>query len=179
MNREFLEGLGLEKEVVDSIMAKHGQSIQSKNTEITTLTTQLADRDADLTALKADKTSDSELQTKLTDLQEKYTNETQALNDKIAKEKLNSSVELALVQAGSKNSKAVKALLDFEALEVSDEGVKGLEDQLKTVVEENPYLFHTEDTSKGQFSKPGNFHTGTKPDVDAKPKDLNEHRITL
>lgn len=179
MNREYLEGLGLEKEVVDSIMAKHGQSIQAKNTEITSLTTQLADRDADLTALKADKINDSELQTKLTDLQTKYTNETQELNDKLAKEKLNSSVELALVQARSKNLKAVKALLDFGALEVSEEGVKGLEDQLKTVVEENPYLFETEDTQKGQFSKTGNFHTGTKPDVDAKPKDLNEHRITI
>src|SRR5690625_5811644 len=29
MNREFLEGLGLEKEVIDSIMKEHGKAIQA------------------------------------------------------------------------------------------------------------------------------------------------------
>lgn len=53
MNREFLEGLGLEKEAIDKVMAEHGKAVQAVKpaqdeleglkTEKATLTRQLSD----------------------------------------------------------------------------------------------------------------------------------------
>lgn len=37
MNRNFLETLGLEKDVIDKIMSEHGKSINEKNEELNTL----------------------------------------------------------------------------------------------------------------------------------------------
>ena len=59
MERAFLEGLKLEKEVIDSIMAEHGKGIQAEQTkaaalkeQLTALNGDIAKRDADLDALK-------------------------------------------------------------------------------------------------------------------------------
>ena len=41
MNRNFLENLGLEKDVIDKIMAEHGKNINEKNEELTTLKNQV------------------------------------------------------------------------------------------------------------------------------------------
>lgn len=41
MNRNFLETLGLEKDVIDKIMAEHGKSINEKNEELNTLKNQV------------------------------------------------------------------------------------------------------------------------------------------
>ena len=41
MNRKFLETLGLEKDMIDKIMAEHGKSINEKNEELTTLKKQV------------------------------------------------------------------------------------------------------------------------------------------
>ena len=41
MNRKFLEDLGLEKDMIDKIMAEHGKTINEKNEELTTLKNQV------------------------------------------------------------------------------------------------------------------------------------------
>ena len=68
-----------------------------------------------------------------------------------------------MTKGGARNTTAARALLKAEELELTDEGVKGLDEQLKAVKEQNPYLFE-ENTGGGNpsFSKPGNPNGGQK-----------------
>lgn len=164
MNREFLEQLGLEKDAVDKVMAEHGKAVNATKTELTeaktaveTLQEQLNQRNADIEELKKQTGSSEELQGKLKELQNKYESETQELQGKLTQAKLDAAVELALTKNGARNNATVKPLLKIDELELTDEGLKGLDDQLKAVKEENPYLFgESEEEPKPRFSRPGN-----------------------
>ena len=164
MNREFLESLGLEKEQVEKVMAEHGKSVQQAKqeseevqTEVATLKEQLEERDADIKDLRSKGGMSEELNKQLEDLQEKYKQDTESLNTKLQQTKLDSAIELALMGEKARNSKAVRALLDKESLELSDDGVKGLNEQLEAVKKDNPFLFE-EDQGLGRprFSRDGN-----------------------
>ena len=56
-----------------------------------------------------------------------------------------------MVKAGAKNSKAVAALLDGEKIEMAEDGVKGLDEQLKALKESDAYLFQNDEQ---QTNKP-------------------------
>lgn len=127
--------------------------------------------------LKKSNKSNEELQTEIDEYKTKLANaEIQRLNDR--KE---AAVELALTQYGALNNKATKALIDLDKVEVSDDGVKGLEDQLNSVKEENPYLFKTAEPAdpdpKPRFTNHGNPSVGGNDPKPAANKDLNAHRI--
>lgn len=89
---------------------------------------------------------------------------------KAATEKdFNIALESALKEAKVKNSKLVKALLDNEKLTLKDGKLEGIDDQLKTIKEENDFLFE---------KIPGgvpDFPTGGKSSVgDPKEKSIGE-----
>ncbi|MBM5707371.1 phage scaffolding protein [Listeria ivanovii] len=155
MKREFLEGLGLEKEAIDSIMSEHGKStneLRSKVTELETekgsLAEQLTQRDSDIDSLRKDSGTSAELKTQLEKWQEDYKNlETKSQAD-LAETRLNSAIDLAFTKEGAKNIKATRALLNFEKLELGDDGtVKGLDDQLAALKESDGYLFPEQEES--------------------------------
>lgn len=170
MNREFLEALGLEKEAIDKIMGEHGKSVQAVKTKaddaqatVDGLQAQLSQRDKDIDELKSKSGSSEEVQKQLEALQGKYTEETEDLQKQIAKTKLDSAIDLALAKNKARNGKAVRALLETDKLELSDEGVKGLEEQLATVKTDNPYLFEEEEENTNpNFSRNGNPGKKTK-----------------
>ncbi|KRO16636.1 phage scaffolding protein [Lacticaseibacillus saniviri] len=152
MNRELLESLGLDKEAIDKVMAAHGKAVTElkskadKADELAaaneTLTTQLSDRDKDLKSLKKGAGDNEELNKQLSELQSKYTTETQALQDQIASTKLNGALSTALVEAKVRNPKAVKGLLDMDKIKLDDKDqLSGLEDQLQAIHESDSYLF--------------------------------------
>lgn len=73
MKREFLEGLELEKETIDSIMAEHGKAIQGLREEKENLRTQLDDANNEIKSYKdmdidSIKESASNWETKYNDL---------------------------------------------------------------------------------------------------------------
>lgn len=165
MNREFLEQAGLEKDQIDAVMAEHGKAIQAEHdkskeavAKVTGLEEQLAQRDTDLEELKKNKGSSDDLNTQLQSLQEKYEQDTTDLQSKLSQERLDSAIEMALVKSKAKNNVAVKALLKSDTLELTDEGVTGLEEQLEAVKKENPYLFDSVEQApdKPTFSRQGN-----------------------
>ena len=67
----------------------------------------------------------------------------------------NYALEDALKNYKSKNNKLVKALLDTEKLKVVDGKVIGLDEQLKSIKEENDYLFEKEVAGAPDFSTGG------------------------
>lgn len=174
MKRDFLEKLGItEKETIDAILDENSSDIgkakgdvEAKETQITELQQQLADRDKDIEELSKQAGNDAELQAKYQELQDKYQNETEASNNRIAEIKRDSAVELKLTQAGAKNIKAAKALLDLDKVEVAEDGtVTGLDEQITTITTSDAYLFGGETT--GQFASGGNPNGGPSGEVDA------------
>ncbi|MBP3037978.1 phage scaffolding protein [Bacillaceae bacterium Marseille-Q3522] len=104
----------------------------------------LKQRDKDLSDLKKSAEGNEDLKEKYEKLQTKYNTDTQALNEKLSGIQLNSAIEIALTGAKARNIKAVRALLDSEKITLKDGELEGLDEQLKAVKEENPYLFGTD-----------------------------------
>lgn len=156
MKREFLEGLGLDKEKIDSIMAEHGKSVEthkSKQTEVSTsledLKKQLADRDKDLKDLKKKAEGSEELQTKFTELETKYNQEKADFETKLKDTQLSSALKLAL--AGKvHDTDLVTGLIDKSKIELGTDGnvTKGLDEQIKELQTSKSFLFVPEKKDK-------------------------------
>lgn len=135
--------------------------LNSKNEEIEALKEQLEERDKQIEQLKEDSQTSDELQQKIEDLQEKNQETREELEAKLQQQQLDSEVEKSLLKAKARNPKAVKALLDFESVELDEDGVKGLNDQLEDLKENEPYLFEQEEEKS---SKAGE---DIRPDYDS------------
>ncbi len=174
MNRKTLEEMGLSKEQVDQIMKENGESIESAKTsmqsqidEITKdrdgLKAQIADSAKQLQELSKAAKDNEELTAKITELQEAEKAAAEAHKTEMKELKVNTAVDKALTEAGAKNSKAVRALLDLTKAELDEDGtVKGLSDQIKALqkAEDSKFLFNTSKiTIKG--AQPGQSQDGT------------------
>jgi chromosome segregation ATPase len=168
MKREFLEGLGLEKEKIDSIMAEHGKTVETHKTKQTELSTsledlkkQLSDRDKDLKDLKKKAEGSEELQTKFSELETKYNQEKADFESKLKETQLSSALKLAL--AGKvHDADLVTGLIDKSKIELGEDGnvTKGLEEQIKTLQESKSFLFIPD---KKETTPPG-IKGATPPD---------------
>jgi hypothetical protein len=83
------------------------------------------------------------------DLETKY-------NTDLAAVKLNSAVDLALMQAKAKDAKLAKSALDMSIIKLDGENLIGLSEQLGALKESHAYLFETEDPN----SNPARVNTG-------------------
>ena len=71
MNRNFLETLGLEKDMIDKIMAEHGKSINEKNEELTTLQSKVDELTEKVGDSEGEKQKHDELATQVAELMQK------------------------------------------------------------------------------------------------------------
>ena len=158
MKREFLEGLkieGLTKEVIDQIMAEHGKSVQAEQAKAAAKDSELTKANETIknlqdTVKKYDGADPEQLKQSLSDLQKKYDTD-------IAQAKLDSALELALVQSKARNTKAVRALLKSETIKLDGDKLLGLEEQLTSLKKEAAYLFE-EDAAKTEVKASGGEH---------------------
>lgn len=161
MKREVVEnllkGLGVAedkvKEAVDTITTEKGNDIERYKTSETNLKSLLKTtnetlekfKDVDIDGLKG---------------------EVQKYKDAAAEAESNSKAEIeklqfgytldgALRTAGAKNSKAVRALLDEAGLKLNGDSIVGLDEQLKTIRENNDYLFNDDTKPVIVRSTPG------------------------
>lgn len=148
MKREELKELGLTDEQIGSIMALHGVTVNELNSRVSTAEQQatqyqeqLEKNQNELNDFKANAKGNEDLTKQLEDLQSRFDEIKTSSEQQIADLKKSSAIDLALTQAGAKNIKAAKALLDSESLELTDEGLKGLDDQLAALKESDGYLF--------------------------------------
>lgn len=121
--------------------------------------------------LKKSNQTNEGLQTKITEREgqiETLKNESVAIQKQ-------SAIELALVKNGARNPKAVKGLLDVEKVELTDEGVKGLEEQLEALKESDAYLFQTKDDNGSPHIQSGEDPNGQGQDeIDAFEEAANK-----
>lgn len=164
MKREELKELGLTDDQINSVMASHGNTVNELNSQINELTqqsneykSQLDQNQAQLDKFKDGVNDNDELKQQVTDLQSQLDQNKSDSEQKIAGIKKDSAIDLSLTQAGAKNIKAAKALLDSDSLELSDDGVKGLDDQLKGLKESDSYLFKEDEPKEPQNNKQVTF----------------------
>lgn len=167
MKRDFLKELGLEDEAIDKVMAENGKDIENAKAtkkdledKIEMLETQIKEKDSKIDELAKSSDDAESLKTKIQELQE--ANKKQAADFEQAK--LDSAVELALVNSKAKNIKAVKSLLELADAKLVDGKVKGLDDQIKKLQESDSYLFEVaqKPSIKGATPKDGG-EPNTKP----------------
>lgn len=161
MNKEELTGLGLTEEQADKVIAGYKDFIpKSRFDEVNNAKKKaeesVAERDKQLEQLKKNGEANAALQAEIEKLQtenktaaEKYAADLKAVQ-------INSAVEKALAEAGAKNTKAVRALLEgLDDAELDGDSVKGLADQIKKL--------QTDESSKFLFETGGNIISGLKP----------------
>ena len=149
MKRETLKDMGLAAEQVDKIMELNGVDIEKAKgkadelaTENTELKAQLKKRDDDLVELRKSVKDNETLSADFKALQEKYKNDRADLEKQVAQVKLTSALDMGLSGAKVRNAKAIKGLLDMDAIKLDDAGkLTGLADQLKAIRKSDPYLF--------------------------------------
>lgn len=152
MKREFLEKLlkdkGIEdsKEVIDSIMAENGKDVEAAKGELNTVT---AERDKlqgqlDEATQSLEKFKDvkpDELNAEIEKLKQTIKDKDTEHAAKIADMEFNAGIEKAITESGAKNAKAVKALLDIEALKESKNQKDDIKSALEAVKKDNDYMF--------------------------------------
>ena len=178
MTRKQLEDMGLSKEQVDSIIKINGDDIENakaasateiKNlkAEVTSLNTQVSDRDKQLETLKVSSGDNEALKQQIADLQAENTKAKETHESEMNQLKIDYAVEKALTGAKAKNIKGVKALLELEDAKLDKDGnVKGLAEQIEklTAGDDTKFLFEAQKQQKPHFKgfQPG-ASGGTKP----------------
>ena len=157
ISREKLIKIGLSNEQMEKIVALHGADIEelkaksdelinSKTEELKkaneSLQSQIAERDKDLKSLKKQAGDNEELGNQLKELQGKYKHDTENLTKELQQTKLNSAVDSALGKAKVRNTKAAKALLNMDDIQLNDKGeLEGLDNQISSLQKSDGYLF--------------------------------------
>jgi|SRR5690625_1532128 len=168
MNREFLEGLGLEKETIDKVMAEHGKALNAHKekadkaegleSQIEDYKQQLADRDEQLNELSEKARGNEELTAQIDELKQQNETTKTEYEEKLQQQAFEHKLESTLAGAKAKNVKAVKALLDLESIKLDGDKLLGLDDQLTNLKENESYLFEQEQepNPSPQIVTPGN-----------------------
>lgn len=149
------------------------QKFDDLNTTVKDLKQQLKDRDTQLEDLKAKATGNDELKAQIEELQAKNQQIQEEYETKIQQQQFDFALESALRDAKAKNPKAVKALLNTEAIKLVDGQLVGLEEQIKSLKETDDYLF-VPDGLKGK-TPPG----AQNPTGNNKPNPFSKEQFNL
>ena len=175
MTNEQLISLGASEELATKIAGESlkelaGYVEKSKYSEVETAKKQLEEGNKTLTKqleeIKKSAGDNAELKKQIEDMQTANKNKEKEYADSIAKLKLDNAVDIALMGVGSKNNKAVKALLNLEKAVIGEDGkIVGLKEQLDNLrkAEDSSFLFETTPKFKG-VNPAGNKN----PEVDFK-----------
>ena len=134
MKRKFLEEMGLTKEQVDSIMAENGSDIEAAKGEVETVKAELEQTKTQLqeanTTIDGFKDYD-QVKAQVEEYKTEYERSKVEYETKITDMQFGAALESAITAAGGRNAKAVKALLDVDALKAS----KNQEADIKAAIE--------------------------------------------
>lgn len=171
MQRNFLEGKGLNKELIDEILDENSKDIGKAKGDLDNIKKQLdqakqdlADRDKQLNDLKSKTGDNDELKKQIEKLQADNKAAKEAHDAEIKALKISAAVDAALSASKAKNNTAVKALLaDLDKAELLEDGtVKGLSDQIKKLKEseDTKFLFAEDKPAGFKGMKPGEAKDG-------------------
>ena len=144
MKREKLREMGLSDEQVDLIMTEHGKAVKDLTANVEQLKGEKKAIEDNLTAasgtieqLKKDNSDNEELQKQI----EAYKTEVDTLKQQQLAERKEAYITLELSKANPRNEKAVRALLDIDAITEKDGTYNGISEQIEALRESDAYLF--------------------------------------
>ena len=156
MDRKFLEEMGIEKENIDKILNKYHEGVKeykdnaekmtTLETEITSLKSQIDERDKDLEELK--KVDAEGLQNKITELENKNKTLKEESDKQLLETRKSLMIENSLISSKAKNLKAIKGLLDLDKISFENDKLKGLDEQITSLQKSDAYLFNLETDGK-------------------------------
>ncbi|EGY79021.1 Phage minor structural protein GP20 [Peptoniphilus asaccharolyticus DSM 20463] len=153
MKREFLEGLGLDKDAIDKIMAENGNDINAekakaiaKDEEIKTLQEQISVANKEIKSYKDMNIEDIQksVETWKATAKEHEKALTNLKNDTALKE--------AIRTYGSLDDDVLMKLINKENIKFNDDGISGLKEQVEALKESKPYLFK-DDSNNGSDNR--------------------------
>lgn len=161
MKKEDLIALGLTEEQAKKVLdaAKDyvpKTQLAEVERERDGLKATVAERDTQLETLKKSSGDNEALQKQIADLQKANEDQQKAHDAEIAQLRLDNAVEAAILAAGAKNVKAVRALMDADKLRLEKDGtVTGLSDQIKAIQKSDAYMFVEKQQAQFKGFQPG------------------------
>lgn len=148
MKPEFLKNLkvgdqALTQEVVDAILAEHQRIVAANTAEINSLKDQLKTAKDGLKAF--DGVDVAKLQGQITQLQKDLEDKDTAHQTELANMAFDRALDTAITGAKGRSAKAIKALLDLDALRGSKNQEADIKSALEGLQKDNGYLFDTGD----------------------------------
>lgn len=145
MKRETLKELGIAEDIIDKIMAENGKDIESAKkpfTDYDDIKKQLGEAN---TTIEGFKNLDIEgIKKAADDWKAKAEQAEKDAAAKVAEMEFSGRVDSAITAAKGKNLKAVKALLDIDALKASKNQEADIKSALEALKKGNGYLFDAE-----------------------------------
>ena len=164
MKRDFLANFKvgdapLTKEIIDAILAENGRDVQAAQADANGLREQLK---AAQDGLKAFEGVDvSALNGKVTELTAKLEAQAKEHETAIAKLTFEHALDGAITSAKGRNAKAIRALLDTDALFASKDQSADIKKALDDLKTSDGYLFADASTNTNQTPPPFSHGTGT------------------
>ena len=161
MKKEDLIALGLTEEqakkVLDAVKDYVPKTqLAEVERERDGLKATVTERDTQLETLKKSSGDNAALQQQIADLQKANEDQKKAHEAEISQLRLDNAVEAAILAAGGKNVKAVRALLDADKLRLEKDGtVTGLSDQIKAIQKSDAYMFAEKQQQQFRGFQPG------------------------
>lgn len=161
MKKEDLIALGLTEEqakkVLDAVKEYVPKTqLAEVERERDGLKATVTERDTQLETLKKSSGDNAALQQQIADLQKANEDQKKAHEAEISQLRLDNAVEAAILAAGGKNVKAVRALLDADKLRLEKDGtVTGLSDQIKAIQKSDAYMFAEKQQQQFRGFQPG------------------------
>lgn len=184
MEKEKLLALGITEEQAAEIVKMHKGILDGNyvpksrfnevNDSKNDLEGQVKDRDRQLKDLKKAAGDNKELKNKIEALEEGNKKTREDYEAKIKQIKIDNAVDVSLKDAGAKNLKAVRALLDLDGLKIDGDSIDGLKEQIESLQKDEGTSFMF-DTKEPQVmitgGKPANG-TGKAPASEKKPEEM-------
>lgn len=161
MTKEELIALGLTEEQAKKVLEAVKEYVPKTQLaeveqERDNLKATIAERDTQLETLKKSSGDNAALQQQIADLQKANEEQQKSHDAEITQLRLDNAVEAALLTAGAKNVKAVRALMDADKLKLEKDGtVSGLSEQIKAIQKSDDYLFAGKQQQQFRGFQPG------------------------
>lgn len=169
MKKEDLIAMGLTEDQAKKVLESLDGNFVTKtrfnevNEENKTLKQSVADRDKQLEDLKKSSGDNAELKKQIETLQQQNADQKKTHEAELNQLKLDNAIDAALMAAGAKNGKAVKALLDVTKVKLGEDGkLTGLDEQVAAVQKSDAYLFESKQQTKQTFK---GFQPGASGEV--------------